>query len=372
MHDRLRTRGQKDHRSVAARPRDVALIMPTTSWTGFFEPCARRALERIDESSCDAELVVVLDGEPTPPPEWLLRHDVRIVSTGRRSGPAVARNRAAESARAEILMFVDADVELGHGAIDRVRDRFRADSGLAGMFGAYDDEPAAPGTTSQFRNLLHHHTHVINGGPAVTFWAGCGAMRAERFRAIGGFDGRYRHPSIEDIELGSRLSAAGGRIEIDPDLRCKHHKRWTFRSMVYTDVARRAVPWTRLMLHNRRMPASLAIDWRNRASGILASLGVAAAVAAAILAPWLWLAAAACAAGVFGLNARFYRLCRRKRGVSFAAACFALHYLFFVYSTVAFAAASAHALFAPAPTAEDPGGPRTAEERRPIAAEATP
>lgn len=369
MHDRLRTSGQKDVRSGSARPREISLIMPTTSWSGHFEPCARRALERIAESSCDAELVVVLDGEPTPPPPWLLRNDVRIVSTGRRSGPATARNHAAESARAEILLFVDSDVELGHGSIDRVRDRFRADADLDGMFGAYDDEPAAPGTASQFRNLLHHHTHVMNGGPAVTFWAGCGAMRAERFRAIGGFDGRYRQPSIEDIELGSRLSAAGGRIEIDPALKCKHHKQWTVRSMVHTDVAYRAVPWTRLMLNNRRMPACLAIDWRNRSSGALAVLGVAAA-ALAILVPWLWLAAAACAAGVFALNARFYRLCRRKRGVAFAAACFALHYLFYIYSTIAFAAVIMHSMITPAPSAAEPGGPGIARLPRPVRVEA--
>lgn len=353
MHDRLRFDRREKIQSITAPAVDLSIVMPTIAWDGTFEACARRAIEAIESSSCRAELIVVLDGEAKTPPRWLLRPDVLVVSTGARSGPAVARNHAAASARSEVLFFVDADVELAHGAVDRVHDRFRVDPDLDAMFGAYDDEPTAPGTASQFRNLLHHHTHVVHPGRAPTFWAGCGAMRMSSFREVGGFDPRYRKPSIEDIELGTRVAAAGGRIEVDPDLRCKHHKRWTLRSMVQTDITCRAMPWTRLMYDTRRMPACLAIDWRNRASGILAALGTIA-VPAALLTPWLLAVTAACAAGVFLLNARFYRLCRRKRGVAFAAACFALHYLFFLYSTFTFAAVAAYSLVVPHRGSDDP------------------
>lgn len=338
MHDRLRTIQRIEKAGdIVAPTRKLALIMPTTSWSGTFEPCARRVLELLDGSRCDAEFVVVLDGEASPPPAWLARPDVRVVSTGARSGPAVARNHAAASTWAELLFFVDADVELADDSLELVAARFRDDDGLVGLFGAYDDEPAAPGAASQFRNLLHHHTHVVHPGRAETFWSGCGAMRAVEFRAAGGFDGGFRYPSVEDIELGTRINAAGGRIELEPRLRCKHHKAWSVRSMVVTDVSHRAVPWTQMMLKRRSMPACLAIDWRNRASGIL-SVAALVAAAAAFAFPWLWAAVAACLTAVFALNLRFYRLCRRKRGMAFAAQAFALHLLFFVYSSATFAA----------------------------------
>lgn len=365
MHDRLKIGNREKMRAIASPAVDLSIVMPTIAWDGTFEACARRALEVIDSSACRAELIVVLDGETKTPPRWLLRPDVQVVNTGTRSGPAVARNHASTSARSEVLFFVDADVELGHGAVDRVHDRFRVDPDLDAMFGAYDDEPAAPGTASQFRNLLHHHNHVAHPGRAPTFWAGCGAMRTSRFREVGGFDPRYRKPSIEDIELGTRVSAAGGRIEIDPDLRCKHHKRWTLQSMVKTDITCRAVPWTRLMCDTRRMPACLAIDWRSRASGGLAMLGTIAVPAAALLTPWLLAVTAACAAGVFLLNARFYRLCRRKRGTAFAAACFALHFLFFFYSTLTFATVAAYSLAVPPRGSDDP---QPVDAARPAAA----
>lgn len=326
----------------SARP-DVSVAMPTTSWSGTFEPCARRVLELLESSACDAEFIVVLDGEPQAPPAWLMRRGVRVVSTGVNRGPAAARNRAVAEARAELVLFVDADVELERDVLDRACERMRRDPGLDALFGSYDDEPAAPGTASQFRNLLHHHTHVAHPGRAATFWAGCGAMRVARFHAVGGFDERYRRPSIEDIELGVRVTAAGGRIEVDPGLRCKHHKRWTLRSMVHTDVACRAAPWTELMLRTHRLPASLATDWRNRASGALALAAVAAAIGSASAAAtsstwtaWAGALAAACLVTLFAIHLDFYRLCFRKRGAGFAGAAFALHAFFFVYSTSTF------------------------------------
>src|SRR5215218_5981065 len=104
------------------------------------------------------------------------------------SGPAAARNRGASAATAEVLVFVDSDVEVHPDALARIQAHFAADPGLAAVFGAYDDDPSDPGLTSRYRNLLHHHVHAGAGGEAETFWAGLGAVRCEAFEAAGGFD----------------------------------------------------------------------------------------------------------------------------------------------------------------------------------------
>ena len=111
--------------------------------------------------------------------------------------------------------------------------RFEADPGLAGLFGSYDDEPAAPGLVSRFRNLLHHYVHqagtfVDDARPAQTFWTGCGLIRRDVFLEAGGFDPQlYRRPAIEDIELGYRMTRAGHRIVLARDVQATHLKRWT-------------------------------------------------------------------------------------------------------------------------------------------------
>ena len=345
----------RPHPSVVESPRsseaasgtrlfEISVIMPTIFWTGTFERCARRVLSLLDETTANAEVVFVFDGSPPPVPAWLDRPGVTIVKTGTRSGPAIARNLAAESARGEVLFFVDADVELAADAINRVHAAFAADPDLVGLFGAYDDEPAAVSLTSTFRNLLHHHTHVSNPGTAGTFWSGCGAMRTTAFLDVGGFDEKFAYPSVEDIELGMRVAANGGKILLAPDVRCKHLKHWTLASMVITDIVHRATPWTRLIMNSRELPATLNLDWRGRLSGICSVL-LAACLAVAVVAPVALWAALACGLVVVALNSGFYGLCVRKRGVGFAVASFALHWLYFVYSSLTFGVVTLHELW---------------------------
>jgi GT2 family glycosyltransferase len=322
----------------------ISVVMPTIFWSGTFERCARRVLAMLETSAAHAEVVFVFDGVAPPAPEWLDRPDVTIVETGKQSGPAIARNLAADSARGSILFFVDADVELSVDAIDRVDALFAADPDLVGLFGAYDDEPAADGVTSVFRNLLHHYTHVSNPGRAGTFWSGCGAMRTTAFLDVGGFNARYAYPSVEDIELGMRVAANGGEILLAPDVRCKHLKRWTLASMVFTDIVHRAAPWTRLIMNSHSLPTTLNLDWRGRLSGVCSVL-LAVCLAASAFAPLLLWAAVACGLVVIAVNSDFYRLCLRKRGIGFAVSSISLHWLYFVYSSLTFAAVTLHELW---------------------------
>lgn len=183
------------------------------------------------------------------------------------SGPAAARNLGTAATTADVLVFVDSDVEVHPDALTRIRERFAADPALAAVFGAYDDDPADPGLTSRYRNLLHHHVHASAAGDAETFWAGLGAVRREAFEAAGGFDAdRFTEPSVEDIELGMRLRRQGARIGLDPAVRGRHLKAWTPRTMVATDFGRRGLPWARLLLRDGGDSTTLNLGWKRRTS----------------------------------------------------------------------------------------------------------
>lgn len=327
--------GPHDFGRASAGVIALTVVMPTVRFAEDFEAAARRVLACLERLGPAAEFVIAVDGPAIVTPAWLDRPDVRIMSTGIRSGPAAARNAAVEVARGGILFFVDADVEIAPDALERALAAFAAQPDLIGVFGAYDDEPAAPELVSQFRNLLHHHTHVSHPGRAETFWAGCGAIRTANFLDVGGFDAGFSCPSVEDIDLGMRVTAAGGRIAIDPDLRCKHLKRWTLASMIHTDVFARAAPWTRMLVARHALPTTLNIDWKNRACGVLATALVAALVATPFL-PRAAAVAAVCGLAIMLCHRDFYRLCLRKRGPLFAAGAFGLHVLFFVYSSITF------------------------------------
>ncbi|CAA9527291.1 MAG: hypothetical protein AVDCRST_MAG67-3780 [uncultured Solirubrobacteraceae bacterium] len=248
-------------------------------------------------------------------------HAVEVVMAARDSGPAAARNAGVARTDGDIVVFVDADVEVHPDALRRLREALERDAGLDAVFGAYDERPAATPVVSRFRNLLHHHVHVAAAGPATTFWAGLGAIRREAFDAVGGFDaGRYPCSSIEDIELGMRLRSAGRRIALDPHARCTHLKRWTLRSMLRTDLRARGAPWVALRLERGGDGATaLNLAWRHRLAAVAAVLFAGGAVSGH------GRVAAVALAAMLAPNARFYALLARLGGPRLALAGVPLH-----------------------------------------------
>ena len=316
----------------------ISLVMPTITWGQPFACCLQAALAGLAPSD---ELLVVFDGPPSELPPWLEASAARVLYTGQRSGPAAARNLAATEARSEILLFVDADVELHPDAVERVRRHFGTDPSLQALFGSYDDRPAAAGVVSRFRNLHHHHTHTSQPGPACTFWAGCGAVRRERFLALGGFDAKaYSHPCIEDIEFGLRLHDDGGKILLDPTIQGTHHKRWTLSLMVRTDIQQRAIPWSRLLLSRRQIPPTLNLSISARISaGLSLVLPLAlAALSLPWLAPWSLVIAGGSFVLLLAINRSFLRLLHRQGGIWLAAPGALLQVLYLLYSSLSFAA----------------------------------
>jgi hypothetical protein len=249
------------------------------------------------------------------PPEQLI-----VVREAAAAGPAAARNSGARDASGDVLVFIDADIEVHPDAFQRIRRAFSTDPELVALFGSYDDEPASPGIVSSFRNLLHHHVHQMSAGAATTFWAGIGAVRRDSFQGIGGFDQiRFAVPSVEDIELGMRLTAAGAPIVLDPTVQGKHLKHWTFANMVQTDLRHRGIPWVRLLLESRQTSATLNLGWRHRLSSlaVLFALGGAAARRPGL--------AATSVAGFIALNRSFYALLFKRSGRLAAVAGVGLH-----------------------------------------------
>jgi GT2 family glycosyltransferase len=277
-------------------PSEVRSPVPGPTYTAIVPatdkpPTLERCLAAIRSAADAPEEVIVVDGPPG-------------------LGPAAARNAGAARAAGSILVFVDSDVEVHPDAFTRIRATFDAERDLAAVFGSYDDLPSLHGVVSTFRNMLHHYVHQTSGGLATTFWAGLGAVRREAFVAVDGFDDwRFRSPSVEDIELGLRLSTAGGLIKLDPEIQGTHLKHWRLQTMLLTDLMYRGMPWTALMLE--RGPQAARLNLRG-------SHGVAAAAFTLAVGALLGRrprAAAPLLMAYFAINAPFYALVARRAGV---------------------------------------------------------
>jgi cellulose synthase/poly-beta-1,6-N-acetylglucosamine synthase-like glycosyltransferase len=231
---------------------------------------------------------------------------------------------------------VDADVAIPPDALGQITAAFSREPYLAAVFGSYDDTPAATNFLSQYKNLLHHYVHQTAREEASTFFGACGAIRRDVFLALGGYDESYRQPSIEDIELGHRLKQAGHRIRLCKTLQVKHLKPWGVVSLLKADFLHRALPWTQLILRDRRFINDLNLRLSNRVSVIL-TYGLLGALVGA----WRWPGCLALAGvlilSLLALNASLYRFFQRKRGLRFAAQTIPWHWFYYFYSGLAFA-----------------------------------
>ena len=283
-----------------------------------------------------AEIIVVDDGSTDDSAALAAELGARVMSSGGRRGPGAARNVGAAAARGDVLWFVDADVVVHDDAARVLGDAFRR-TGATAVFGSYDDDPPAANFLSQYKNLVHHYYHCRGAGAADTFWAGCGAIRRTAFLEAGGFDTvRYPQPSIEDIELGVRLSDRGHAIWLAPELLGTHLKAWHLANLLHTEIFRRALPWSRLIQSRPGRAATLNVTPAERARALLAIAFAASLPLALVAAVPGWLALAMLAA-VLIANRELLALFRRRRGAAFAVAGVLFHQVYYLYASAAFA-----------------------------------
>ncbi len=315
----------------AATP-TVAVIVPVHRPGEDFARCLQSI--RMAAPAPD-QLIVVLDGEPEEAEQLAKRFGIRVLATGGSRGPACARNLGARAATTELLLFVDSDVIILPSAIAQVTQFFGDHPEISAAIGSYDDTPGAANFLSQYKNLFHHYVHQHAREEGYTFWGACGAIRRQVFLEVGGYHEGYRHASIEDIELGYRLKAAGHRIQVRKNLQVQHLKRWRPLSLFKTDFFLRALPWTRLILQTGRLENDLNIDWSSRVKVGLV-FGIVGLLGLAWLWPWTLGLAGLCGLTLLILDVPLLRFFVQKRGWWFALGTIPWHWFYYLYSGLGF------------------------------------
>lgn len=199
-------------------------------------------------------------------------------------GPAYARNRGAEAAHGELLLFVDADVVLVPGTLARLTRWFDEKPGADAAIGRYATSRNRAELVSTYANWRSTFLHGTASGRVATFWTACGAIRTHAFEAAGRFnEWSFSAPPAEDMELGRRLVAAGSVIELLPDLEVAHLRRWSLADLVARDCWQRGLRVGRL-LNDMTVQAARAdaAEGGSRVSRELVTLALMLSAAAAL------------------------------------------------------------------------------------------
>lgn len=213
----------------------ISVVIPTRDRA---EPLLRcvRAIAGADCPEGGVEVVVVDDGGTGIDEQALLAAaqgvHVQLVRQAA-SGPAAARNRGAAAAAGEILAFTDDDCEPERDWLRVLQQRLQRNgdvvvAGRAASLHPENDWAAAS-------QLLTEHLHRwYNRDPERASFVTSNnmALRAETFRALGGFDASFPTAAAEDREFAERALRAGRRLVYLPAAVVGHRHRLTARAFV--------------------------------------------------------------------------------------------------------------------------------------------
>jgi glycosyltransferase involved in cell wall biosynthesis len=329
------SRGQKPEGTLA-------VVIPAYNAEATISDC----LEALHRSHRRPDEIIVFDDGSTDGTAQIAGSaGANVIRKGpARQGPARGRNIAADAARGSIIVFVDADVAVHPDALGRLEAPLLLGEAVA-SFGSYDDRPKSRRLAALYANLRHHWVHQHGRSEAFTFWSGLGAIKADTFRALNGFDPRFTEPSIEDIDLGVRILETGGRIRLVKGALGTHHKDWGLLQLWKTDIFRRAIPWAQLIKQGLGRADDLNISTSERTSAIAAYF-IPVAALATIWRPAWWPGLALGLVVYLGLNTRFIAFLFRSGGLRAGVAGTILHWCYHLYASAAFVCVTA---FFPSP-----------------------
>ena len=192
----------------------VSVIVPAYNAAGTLGACLE-ALRGQTVRRERYEVIVVDDGSTDQTAEIAGAHDGQVISQAN-AGPAAARNRGAEAARGDLLLFTDADCAPAENWIERMVQPF-ADADVMGAKGVYRTRQKA--LVARFVQLEYEGKYqYMAGRDQINFVdTYSAAYRRELFLENGGFDISFSTASVEDQELSFRLARKGYRLVFVPD-----------------------------------------------------------------------------------------------------------------------------------------------------------
>jgi GT2 family glycosyltransferase len=215
---------------VSAATLDFSIIVPTYNRPAQLETCLS-ALSGLDYAADRYEVIVVDDGSSSPLDAVTAPFQNRLrLSLLRQAnaGPAAARNRGAQAARATWLAFTDDDCQPAPSWLRTLAGKLAGHpDGVVGghTVNGLDDNLCS--TMSQIIVDVVYRHYNAHPEDARFFATNNLAIGRELFHRLGGFDASFI--TSEDRELCDRLTAHGVRMRYAADCVVKHQHALSLR-----------------------------------------------------------------------------------------------------------------------------------------------
>ncbi len=196
----------------------ISVIVCAYNEEHYLAPC----LQSLQSQSRPPDEIIVIDNASSDRTGDIARQvtGVRVVDEPRK-GLVIARERARQEARGDVLVYVDADCRAPRTWLERIERRFAGDPNLialSGNYRFYDWDWWGRSLLRAYDFTLGPATHVLVKYVlriGVVFYGGNFAVRREALERIGGFDTSIEFHG-EDTNVGRRLHRVG-RVELRYD-----------------------------------------------------------------------------------------------------------------------------------------------------------
>jgi glycosyltransferase involved in cell wall biosynthesis len=240
---------------------------------------------------------------------------VKVYRGIERVGPATLRNMAAREALGEYLLFVDSDVILPVGSIQRFRELCH-EGGFVAVSGLEVLPPVIDNWIGWFRTLQvqdNFGEYRLKEGPLDAWGSTFGGVRREIFFRAGGFNEAYRGADVEDHELAVKMKGMGPMV-FSPLMTYRHS--YSGNLELLEKQFRRS--FQMVQLKGTVLQSSLHFRLRYKVVHILSAIIVAAAVGSLFM-PAIFILLAPLFLFKVYLNRYLFSESFRRKGLLFAA-----------------------------------------------------
>lgn len=215
------------------------------NWDGLdlLKECFSSVYDAVNTYAGEKEIIVVDNGSKDKGPDYIKENfpSVKIISLAKNLGFSKANNIAVKEAKNDYLLFLNNDLLLEKGFVEKMFEPFSKDNNLfatAPKMLRWDrttlDDGVRRGIYERglFDFVLEKDGDIYNAWHYTTFFCGaCFLVPKVKFLEMGMFDELFSPYAYEDLDISYRAQKRGYRIICNPDAVAYHKREATTRSI---------------------------------------------------------------------------------------------------------------------------------------------
>ncbi|MGH2567405.1 MAG: glycosyltransferase family 2 protein, partial [Bacteroidota bacterium] len=181
----------------------ISIIIPVRNREAELSECLRPLFS---VSPSPRDVIVVDDASTDDTAATAERLGAKVVRLTTNHDPNFCRNRGAEEATGDILLFLDSDVVVQPSTLQQIVESFQHRT-IDAIVGLYTVHHRHSNVASQYKNLWIRYSYLTSNHEMDWIFGAVAAIRKEVFWNAGGFDKTlFMKHGGEDLELGKRMT----------------------------------------------------------------------------------------------------------------------------------------------------------------------